>query len=74
LTGAGTAFMAIFVPEQNDSEFDTSEPQTLPVTSAFTTVRGMHNGSSYRVIVAAINSSGLGDFAISGVITPKKPS
>jgi hypothetical protein len=70
---ARTGYFVAVIPA-NPEEFDTTEPQTLPVTSAFTTVRGLHNGSSYRVLVAAINGSGLGDFAISGVITPKKPS
>jgi Fibronectin type III domain len=73
---AGSARSGYFVAviPTNPKDFDTSEPQTLPVTSAFTTIRGLHNGSSYRVIIAAINGSGPGDFALSGAITPRKPS
>jgi len=72
---AGSARTGYFVAvvTDNPEDFDAPDPQTLPVSNAFTTIRGLRNGSSYRVIVAAINGSGLGNIAISGVVTPRKP-
>jgi Fibronectin type III domain len=67
-----TGYFVAVVPANLD-DFDSPEPQTLPVSDAFTTIRGLHNGASYRVLVAAINGSGLGNFALSKPIVPKKP-
>jgi hypothetical protein len=53
-----------------DDSLDGSEPLTLPVTSAFATIHGLRNGTAYRVMVAAINGSGIGNPAISGPVTP----
>jgi hypothetical protein len=71
---AGSARTAYFVAAfpANSDAFEMSEPQTLPVTSAFTTIRGLRNGTAYRIIVAAVNSSGLGDPAVSRPVTPRK--
>lgn len=65
-------FVAAIAVGADSGAYDTGTPQTLPITSAFTTLRGLHNGTSYRIVVAAINSSGLGDFAVSRPVTPKK--
>ena len=53
-----------------DDSLDTSEPLTLPVTSAFATIHGLHNGTAYRIVIAAINGSGIGDPAVSAPVTP----
>ena len=44
-------------PSQDFSFSDQSGPQILPVSDAFTTIRGLHNGSTYRVMVAASSPS-----------------
>jgi hypothetical protein len=68
---ARTGYFVAVIPT-NESDFDTPDSQLLPVNYAFTTIKGLRNGSSYRVMVAAINGSGLGDIAISRPVTPKK--
>ncbi len=53
-----------------DENLDAGQPLMLPVTSSFTTIHGLRNGTAYRVFVAAINGSGVGDPAVSGPVTP----
>jgi hypothetical protein len=65
-----SGYFVTAIPVSDDVSVD-SEPLTLPVTSAFTTIHGLDNGTAYRIIIAAVNSSGLGNFAISGPVTPK---
>ena len=67
---ARTGYFVAVIPA-NASDFATPDPQLLTVNYAFTTIKGLRNGSSYRVLVAAINGSGLGDIAISSPVTPK---
>lgn len=70
---AGSARTGYLVTVLTDSlDFDTPDDQVLPVTNAFTTIRGLHNGETYRVLVAAINGAGPGQPAVSGFVTPKK--
>jgi hypothetical protein len=66
-----SGYFVTAIPVSDDVSSD-SEPLTLPVTSAFTTIQGLHNGTAYRVIIAAVNSSGLGRFALSAPVTPAK--
>jgi hypothetical protein len=65
-----SGYFVTAIPVSDDVSVD-YEPLTLPVTSAFTTIHGLHNGTAYRVIIAAVNSSGLGNFAASAPVTPK---
>ena len=64
----------VTITTNNPDSFDINgpEPQLLPVTDAFTTIRGLTNGTTYRVLVAAVSGAGLGEPAISGPITPHK--
>lgn len=66
-----SGYFVTAIPVSDDVLTD-SEPLTVPVTSAFTTIHGLHNGTTYRVIIAAVNNSGLGSFATSGPVTPAK--
>jgi hypothetical protein len=68
---ARTGYFVAAIPD-NELDFNTPDPQLLPVNYAFSTIKGLRNGSSYRVMVAAINGSGLGTIAISRPVTPKK--
>jgi hypothetical protein len=72
---AGTVRTGYFVAVEpaDPDDFDTPDPQLLAVNFAFTTIHGLRNGVAYRVIVAAVNDSGLGTPAFSGLVTPKKP-
>ncbi len=45
---------------------------SVPVTSSFTTVRGLTNGKAYRLIVAAVNDAGPGDLYVSRPVTPRR--
>ena len=65
-------FVTILSDNPNSFDINGPEPQLLPVTSAFTTIHGLTNGTTYRVLVAAVNGVGPGEPAISGPIRPKR--
>lgn len=69
-----TGYFVTVIPASDEGDFSSvpDEPITLPVTSAFTTIHGLTNGTAYRVIVAAVNGSGIGDVATSRPVTPAK--
>jgi hypothetical protein len=70
---AGSALSGYFVEAMAlDGSFDGSEPQLLPANASFTTLHGLKNGTSYQVMVTALNDSGWGEPAISKPVTPKR--
>ena len=58
----------------DDEDYDGSYvgDVSVPVTSSFTTVRGLTNGKAYRLIVAAVNDAGPGDLYVSRPVTPRR--
>jgi len=72
-----TAIVELFLPDCSGVEFKRRLARISPKTrvvvlSSFTTIRGLQNGAAYRVFVAAINDSGIGNVAISRPVTPAK--
>ena len=69
---SGYYVTAIPVTESDDDGSDAISDGAVPVTSSFTTIRGLTNGKAYRLVLAAVNDGGPGDLYVSAPVTPHR--